>query len=261
MLRLPAAILLALTPARATRLRLVSFNIHGWRDADHTDRLSDLIKAIAALRPDVVCLNEVLFPFVGPPKDNPYWEAVRERRGYLHPPPAGSRPDERDEDNYLRRLAAALGLPHICFGAAVGTDPEPRPFARCFFAQYPFGNAILSRFPLSDVRHSLLSVSPADLTCGDQPRTDSDLEHRALTTARLRLPGGGSLGVAVTHLDHKAEALRERQVAAAVERCAGAFGSLPHVLCGDLNSFSRGDMSARQWSEICALYESRGWGE
>ena len=63
--------------------------------------------------------------------------------------------------------------------------------------------------PSSRIRaaNALLSVSPADLTCGDQPRTDSDLEHRALTTARLRLPGGGSLGVAVTHLDHKAEAL------------------------------------------------------
>ena len=252
-------LVLWLAPARA--LRLVTFNIHGWRDEQHNDNLDRLIDLLKSLRPDVLCLNEVLHPFVAPAPEDEYWLEVRERRGYGYPPPPDSRPDEADQRCYLRRMAEALGLTHFAYGAAAGADAEPTPFRRSFFGQYPFGNAILSRHELADVRCATMQVGPADLTLGDQPRTENDLEDRQLLSARVMLPDGCCMGVCVTHLDHKAEALRERQAAEVAQHCASAFGddNLPHVVCGDLNSFDRRDMSATQWASIHDLYQSRGW--
>ena len=71
----------------------------------------------------------------------------------------------------------------------------PLPFRRSFFGQYPFGNAILSRFELAEVRHILLPVYPPDLALGGQPRTTEDLEDRQLTTAHVMLPDGRAIGV------------------------------------------------------------------
>ena len=97
---------------------------------------------------------------------------------------------------------------------------------------------------------------------GGQARTPDDLEDRQMTTAVVQLPGGGCLGVCSTHLDHKSELLRERQIGRVVAHCAAAFNDkLPHVVCGDLNSFDRNDMTAEQWESITALYAKRGWGD
>lgn len=246
-------------------LRVVSFNIHGWRDEAHQDNLEGLICLLQSLQPDVLCLNEVLHPFNAPAASDPYWQAVRERRGYGYLLPASSRPLEDSQHNYLRRLADALEMPHVAFGAAVGTEDEPVPFRRSFFGQLPFGNAILARHELIDIKHAVLRVGPSDIEdarrLGGQQRTSDDLEDRAVTTARVVLPdGGGCLGVCVTHLDHKAEPLRERQIREVVHCCQEAFGDgVPHIICGDLNSFDKRDMSEEQWSAIEALYEQRAW--
>ena len=243
--------LLAFAPsALSKRVRIVSYNIHAWRDADHADNLERLSQLLAGLAPDVVCLNEVLDPFAAPAPDDPYWSEVRERRGYGRECPPGSRPtDERA--THLSRLSAALGLPHRTFGAANEGG---------FFGRFPFGNCILSRYELADVRHAILRVTDADLTLGGQSRTTADLEDRGATTARVQIPGvAGGLGIAVTHLDHKAEELRERQISEAIAHCKAAFGDDPHLLMGDLNSFSRADLDDEGWAAICALYASKGW--
>ena len=246
-------------PARA--LRLVTFNVHAWRDANHDDNFVRLIELLKSLEPDVLCLNEALHPFVGPPTDDPYWQIVRERRGHSYVPSERSTPE--DDANYLCRLAAALDLPFSTFCGAAGADAEPVAFRKSFFGQYPFGNAILSRHELSDVRHELLRVGPADLTVGTQSRTEDDLEYRGVITARVSLPNGGSLGVCVTHLDHKAEELRERQIGEVVNHCRAAFGDdeslVPHIICGDLNTFDACDMSDAMWRGISELYASKGW--
>lgn len=249
---------------RSRTLRLMTFNIHGWRDAEHVDNLQRLIDVINEERPDVVCLNEALHPFIAPDPSDSYWSAVRERRGHGHRPPEGTRPDPADERNYLHRLAAALGLPHCVFGAAVGEgvepEPLPLPFEGSFFGQYPFGNAILSRFPLADVRRTLLRVTPEDLDLGNQARTTADLEHRQCTSALVQLPDGGCVGVCVSHLDHKAEELRARQIRQVIDHCHAAFGTAwPSVLVGDLNSFDQSDMDDDGWASIVALYARRGW--
>ena len=57
--------LLAFAPtALSKRVRIVSYNIHAWRDAEHADNLERLSSLLAGLAPDVVCLNEVLHPYV-----------------------------------------------------------------------------------------------------------------------------------------------------------------------------------------------------
>ena len=118
------------------------------------------------------------------------------------------------------RLAAALEMPHLAFGAAAGDGDAPgEPFCSSFFGHYPFGNCILSRHALADVRHVRLRVSPPDLTVGSQPRTPWDLEHRSVITARVLLPDGYMLGVCAAHLDHKAEELRERQMSRILAHC------------------------------------------
>ena len=61
--------------------------------------------------------------------------------------------------------------------------------------------------------------------------------------ARLDLPEG-TVGVCSTHLDHKAEQLREKQIRAVISSAQVAFGGqedpriIPHFICGDLNTFA-----------------------
>ena len=259
-------LILCASVAHARSLRVVTYNIHGWRTEQHKDNLQSLIDLLTSLQPDVLCLNEVLHPFVAPAPDDPYWQAVRERRGYGYQVPADCRPDESSPATYVQKLAAALELPHVAFGAAVGDDAEPRPFRKSFFGQVPFGNCILSRHALSDVRHAVLRVGPADLELTDHSvRTEDNLEARGVTSARVTLPGGACVGVCVTHFDHMAEELREIQASELSAHCAKAFrrganNEVPHIICGDLNSFDRRDMSSAQWNGICELYNKRGMG-
>lgn len=161
---------------------------------------------------------------------------------------------------------------HVSFGAATVSTG--------FFGRVPFGNCVLSRHELVDVRHTVLRVTADDSRLGEQERTADDLEDRAVLTAVVRLPGGRELGVCSTHLDHRAEELRKKQIARALQLCRDAFdgrraparatgagdaasgeGScfLGYCLCGDLNSFDEGDLSGAGWDAIRSLYSSRGW--
>jgi len=158
----------ALTLPDSAALRIVSFNIHAWRDTEHEDNFERLCTLLRELRPDVLCLNEVLHPFAPPPPSDPYWEAVRSRQGrgvQLSPPLDGA------AGSNLERLRAHLDLEFCTFGAAT---------ERGFFGAVPFGNAILSRFPLDDIGHTVMHPEPGDLTLGIQKRTPDDLEVRFL---------------------------------------------------------------------------------
>ena len=62
------------TAAAKAQLRVVTMNIHAWRDSDHRLNFDRLVAQLQKLRPDVVCLNEVLHPFCAPAPDDPYWE-------------------------------------------------------------------------------------------------------------------------------------------------------------------------------------------
>uniref|UniRef100_A0A7S0LNR4 Endonuclease/exonuclease/phosphatase domain-containing protein n=1 Tax=Coccolithus braarudii TaxID=221442 RepID=A0A7S0LNR4_9EUKA len=248
----------AARPSAVSTLRLVTFNIHAWRDSDHKDNLERICAQLLSLDADIVCLNEVLHKFTAPPPDDPYWQEVRQRRGHGYPPPASSVPVD-EADSYLMRLSKALSLPNVAYGPACSDG---------FFGGFPFGNAVLSKYALADVHHLLLRLQPGDLTLGGQERTKEDLEPRSVTLVRVKLPPsqalpcGASVGVCCTHLDHKSEELRERQIREAAAEAHRAFGGLdgcPTVLCGDLNSFGRQDMSEEAWATACEYFRSRGW--
>ena len=247
------AICLLLVNAQPTfSLRCVTFNIHAWRDAAHCDNFDKLVALLCTLQPiDVLCLNEVIDPFTAPPADDPYWETVRQRRGYGSALPPAAVPSDPSL-SYLSLLSSALALPYVAFGAATTS--------RSFFGVSPYGNAILSRHQLKSVRNVVARSTEADLSLGGQERTAQDLEDRSCLVATVEADGQPKLGVVCTHLDHKAEELREKQIARFLAEACEAFGSaVPFVLCGDLNSFDERDMDAEGWQAICDLYASRGW--
>mmetsp|Transcript_41238 Transcript_41238/g.110134 ORF Transcript_41238/g.110134 Transcript_41238/m.110134 type:complete len:170 (+) Transcript_41238:100-609(+) len=62
------------------------------------------------------------------------------------------------------------------------------------------------------------------------------------------MPGSGEVTVAVTHLDHIAEAQREVQLDHVVEQLSGKVGSL--VLLGDANALTRSDYDDEQWKTL-----------
>ena len=105
------------------------------------------------------------------------------------------------------------------FGPALAAEESPRGI--------PFGNALLSRWPIvAHLAHHL----PAG-TGG---------ERRGLFETRIVLPEGSPLTVYVTHLDHRAEAVRLAQWAAA-NAWLGRERGRPHVLVGDFNALAASD--------------------
>ena len=249
-------IMLFIPVCASLRVRVVSFNIHAWRDKDHIDSFQRLCDLLIECEPDVICLNECLHPWAGAAADDPYWQAVASRRGNGYKLPPEALPADESK-THLLRLARLLGFDHVCFGCA-----SP---VRSFFGQVPFGNAVISRFALENVRHNVMHTEPNDLYLGEQERTMADLEDRSVSTMIVDLPGGRRLGVCTTHLDHKAEELREKQARNVLAAAAKAFGSgavdLPYLVCGDLNTYDKRDMAERQWREMCELSERKGWSK
>eukprot|EP00617_Octactis_speculum_P009670 CAMPEP_0185775334 /NCGR_PEP_ID=MMETSP1174-20130828/81671_1 /TAXON_ID=35687 /ORGANISM="Dictyocha speculum, Strain CCMP1381" /LENGTH=131 /DNA_ID=CAMNT_0028462869 /DNA_START=1 /DNA_END=393 /DNA_ORIENTATION=+ len=119
-------------PSSSLRLKVISYNVHAWRDSVHEDNLEQLIETIKAENPDVVALNEVLHPFVAPSDPN-YWALVAAGKGIGYAPPPNAEPHPDDPNNYLRRLSTRTGLIHTAFAEA-SRDA-------CFFGRFGFGNA------------------------------------------------------------------------------------------------------------------------
>ena len=189
-------------------LRIATYNVHAWRDSNHVENLERIATMMRAVQPDVIMLNEVLHPFVAPPRDDPYWEAarLREPSAWAHQPEEGTVPTPDAAENWLNKLAEELDMSHITFARA--SD-------RTVFGGWKFGNAIISRYPLVDVHHHLLETSVDDMMLGDQDRSIRDVEDRSAISARVLLPGKlgqqPSLGLLATHLDHRAEAREKKQ--------------------------------------------------
>ena len=148
----------------------------------------------------------------------------------FHPFPA-------DGDPALTQLAARLGMQYA-FGPALSAEESPRGI--------PYGNALLSRWPiLAHAAHHL----PAG-TGG---------ERRGLFETRIALPDGSSLTVYVTHLDHRAEAVRLAQWSAA-NAWLGRERGRPHVLLGDFNALAASDYpDAAAVDSLRAQRDADGW--
>jgi len=224
------------------RLRVLTYNVHAWRDSDHRDNFAGVVAACRAAEPDVVCLNEVLHPYNGALQSAGYFAAVKDRKG------VGLEVVEAAPDkSYLHLLAAQLDMPHVAYGEAERDG--------CFFGRMAFGNAILSKRPFVKAGHLVVRPDPGDERLGDQAR--DSVEARGMVWCSVEV-GAEKVGVASAHLDHKSEPLRAKQLRAMLERL-NAEGPALNLVCGDLNTFRKADHSAPAWRAILAFYASRGW--
>jgi endonuclease/exonuclease/phosphatase family metal-dependent hydrolase len=165
-------------------IRLMTYNIHRWEGQDgriDLDRLAGVIRAVGA---DVVGLNEVIHPVTS----------------------------DCQTLNLLSGLAGRLGMQYA-FGPSGWTDYGPA-------WQGPVGNALLSRYPLSNVSNTWL------------PRAPSTKQRSMLGATLASGPAKGLIGY-VTHLDHLFEGTRLLQLSG-VLRLIRQHG--PHYLCGDFNT-------------------------
>ena len=226
-------------------IRVASFNVHGWRDTHHKPSIDRVIEAIELLNPDVLVLNEVLEPFFPSSMTEEYWSAVKAGKG------ASVNVDEMQKtatgSSALHRLANSLGLIHVCFGAALESG--------YFGHNLPYGNAILSRFPI--VSQKVASFDPPDRF---QASRRIEAERRVLCMVRLRLRKGVHVTVAATHLDQLSEGLRELQVSAFLDAYSAFEPEVSaRILAGDFNVFHRADHTEESWKLLCDEWQSRGW--
>ena len=153
-------------------MRIVTYNIRGWRTLDGEPNLHQLIAVLQAIGGDVVGLNEVFYP-----------RAVAGESG-----PA------------LTLLAERLGM-HYVFGPCLRWPAQDDMPATAY------GNAILSRWPIiASAAHHLTSKEE------DPQGLLLQREQRGLLEARILLPDGQTFTVYQTHLDHHGENTRTIQL-------------------------------------------------
>jgi len=153
-------------------MRIVTYNIHGWRTADGNPNLDAVTDVLRAIDADIIGLNEVFHPRVVPGDAQPALEA----------------------------LAARLQM-HFVFGPCLRWPAEKNMPANAY------GNALLSRWPI--LASSAHHLTPKE---EDKSGVLQDKEQRGLLEARLLLPGGRTFTVYVTHLDHTDEDARMVQL-------------------------------------------------
>lgn len=137
----------------------------------------------------------------------------------------------------LAVLARRLGM-HFAFGPTVAASLQPD--------HPPYGNALLSRWPiLAFAAHHLAPMT--------------SYGKRGLLEVRVLLPDGRPFTVYVTHLDHRSEAVRLEQWAAAYTWLS-RDRTRPHLLIGDLNALSESDYPTPDvLSQLMAYQADRGW--
>jgi endonuclease/exonuclease/phosphatase family metal-dependent hydrolase len=149
-------------------MRLMTYNIHGWRTADGAPNLDQVTDVIRAIGPDIIGLNEAFYPRVVEGAAEPALEALANRLGF-----------------------------HFVFGPCLrwpAQDDMPGD---------AFGNALLSRWPIiASAAHHLTPKEP------DLAAQLAGLEQRGLLEGRILLPDGRTFTVYVTHLDYSAEESR-----------------------------------------------------
>lgn len=177
-------------------MRVLSYNVHGWKGTDGHIDIGRLARVIASSQAFIVGLNEVYHPLL---------------------PPGASRPA-------LDLLADALGMTYA-FGVAI--TPQ---FA--FAPALAYGNAMLTRLPL--LAHASHHLTPVE-----------GHEQRGLLEARVLLPDGRTpFSIYVTHLDHRSERVRMKQLSAVLQ-WTGRDRDRPHLLMGDFNAVAPGDYEGR----------------
>jgi len=199
-------------------MKVLTYNVHGWRTAEGAPNVTQVAEVIAASGADLVGLNEV-----------------------FHPQPVGQPTGQPAGAPALLDLAARLGM-HWAFGPtqpAQGRPDSPHDHP-------PYGNALLSRWPvLAYAAHHLAPMT----TYG----------KRGLLEVRVLPPSDRPLTVYVIHLDHRVEALRLEQWAAALTWLQ-RDRTRPHLLLGDFNALAATDYPSAEARERLAAYQqAQNW--
>lgn len=177
-------------------LRVGTYNIHHGADGQDRLDLGRTAAAIAALRADVIGLQEVDV-------------------GY------GARSGFEDQ---AARLADLLGL-QVCFGAAIDRPGADGSGIGKAAARQQYGLALLSRHEIA--AHTMHPLP-------GHPALGALHEPRGLLSTTVHPVGQEPLHVLVTHLDHEDPRHRTAQVLRILERAAALEG--PALLLGDLNA-------------------------
>lgn len=172
-------------------MKLLAYNIHHWEGADGRVDVGRVTQVIRESGADVVALNEVFHPLVTDFGSQPLLEAM------AHP----------------------LGMAYV-FGETLSFYPETG-----FPA--PYGNALLSRYPILSTEAHLVIDLPGR-------------EQRGFLRAALDTGETSPLTVYVTHLDHRHEDARLAQVKNMFGLLA-RFGDHCHVILGDFNALAPSD--------------------
>lgn len=152
-------------------IRILTYNIHGWRTTDGRPNLNTIADLLAATEADIIGLNEVYYPRVVTGDTRPALEAV----------------------------AARLGM-HFVFGPCLRWPAQNNMPADAY------GNALLSRWPI--IASAAHHLTPKE---EDQQQLLAQKEQRGLLEGRILLPNQETFTVYVTHLDHTDEAARSLQ--------------------------------------------------
>ncbi len=208
-------------------MRIVTYNIHGWRTADNRPNLTGVGDVLEHMGPDIIGLNEVYYPRVVEGSDKPALEALAER----------------------------LGM-HFVFGAALrwpAQDDMP---------EDAYGNALLSRWPIiANAAHHLTSKEedPQGLLAtreergllegrillgGSPPLLESPPLPASQATSGRPLPPSETFTAYSIHLDHTDEEARGIQLRVA-RTWLGRDRNRPHVVMGDFNAISLWDFAGR----------------
>jgi len=175
-------------------MRVLTYNIHGWRTRDGQPNFDAVAALLAAADADMIALNEVNYPHSQAGVDGPL----------------------------LTALAARLEMRYV-FGPCLRWPAQDNLPADAY------GNALLSRWPILASAAHHLTPAPGH-------------EQRGLLEARIQLPDRGPFTVYVTHLDHKAEAVRLTQLRA-LRTWTVRDRNRPHVVMGDFNAISAWDFA------------------
>jgi endonuclease/exonuclease/phosphatase family metal-dependent hydrolase len=177
------------------RIRVASYNIHKCRGLDRRTDPERIAKIIAELDADVVALQEIL--------------DVR---------------DGRLELDQARRIAAALGTYHHCFG-------ENRPL---YGGRY--GNMTLSRFPVR--------------VCRNYDLTWRHRERRGCLRTDLLLPGNTPLHLFNVHLGTSfVERRHQARMLLSDDMLSKKPWEGPRIVVGDFNEWTRG-LASRLMGEV-----------
>ncbi|QSB13081.1 endonuclease/exonuclease/phosphatase family protein [Natronosporangium hydrolyticum] len=185
-------------------MRVLTWNLW-WRHGPWRRRQPAIAAALAQLAPDICGLQEV-------------WG--RAPAGPGEPSDSAVVTDQPPDDNLAAALAQQLGM-HWCWAG------RPRVAGRADDAGYWFGNAILSRWPITDP-----AQTPLPVPAGQQQRL---VLHGAIAAPAGRLP------FFTTHFSHPAGASAQRvaqarTVAGFVATHSRPDDPYPPVVTGDLNA-------------------------